>query len=1062
MGTEENSYLSQLSEELGTGLLGKTCRLNDNTNVVKIIDSNLCSSEDIKNSLKNYGFIEADDSMCLVRPYIEGFTLREMIDLNNKRDKQFPVADCRKMITQISESIKETHGNLKPTNIIFDDDGSVHLIDGEYINAFKKSAVLRKSSESECVKYADPELLAPGSNWCEKSDLFSLGIILKEMLYGQLPENTEAADSIRSDIPLHVLDTVNKATNTNPEVRYKSLKDFLAALSSEIKESSPQIEKPVKSTVQNPSDDKPQIADINQTKQKGKGGALLLVAIFLIALCSTPFWFRPVQELFRDKALKMQVQDLAAKAAYDFDKIKRLKKTFDIGEEIPEQKINEELDKAGSKYAAMKDEEALIEFKAASENISALLKKFHDEAGKILASQLTGTGNEIESTSKLEISISEILKEEKIWQEVKTAVNTKWNSFEKDPEFSNLLKEIKNNEDYLAANEQNKKLKSGIEERNQLLKNVNEYLDTLKPYCNSYSDWNVAMSKYMGSKWTAHESKREEFFKTLSSFNVDQLKEKITPLTKDLNDLYTDAKTVIEADVKLNDLEKIMDSKTVEIYYPTFTNDLQADKSKLKQFLSDGKTDEARSLLVILAKKVEDICRDPEALKTLKTFGMEPEGHVDQVTIDKRKVIGVFKDGFCNGKGLIYWSDKNYFIGNIKNNYADGNGIEYLENGAVYSGIFVKDTREGFGKITWTNGDIYEGEFKENYRTGKGKLTSTAGYLFEGEFLKNKVHGKGKEKYINGNSYEGEYVNGKREGHGVFKYKNGDTYTGAFKEDKFHGKGTYIGSDGFKYTGNWEHGSEHGKGDVQYVNGNSYSGDFSKGYKEGKGTFIWKNGSSYTGDFVKGKLTGKGKYRWTSGDSYEGDVSDGALDGEGIYQFKNGDKYVGKYVKDQRYGHGIYYYSNGDVYSGYWKNNKKEGPGKVKFKNGTVDSGTYKDGQITSGSTTFANGNKYTGSYTDGNLTGYGTYTFSGGGSYTGKVLNGQLHGNGTYYWTNGDKFVGDWKNGERTGYGTYYYSNGDKYVGNFFKGEKHGKGTYYYKNGTSRSGNWYNGKFTN
>jgi eukaryotic-like serine/threonine-protein kinase len=126
----------------------------------------------------------------LVMELLPGESLRRRL----RRDYQLDMAAALWMIRQTTEALAAlhrsgfVHGDVKPDNIRLIDNGTVKLIDlGFAHRPGENAALLRQGYLLGTADYLAPELCAFNPDANERSDLFSLGVTLFEMLAGRLP-----------------------------------------------------------------------------------------------------------------------------------------------------------------------------------------------------------------------------------------------------------------------------------------------------------------------------------------------------------------------------------------------------------------------------------------------------------------------------------------------------------------------------------------------------------------------------------------------------------------------------------------------------------------------------------------------------------------------------------------------------------------------------------------------------------------------------------------------------------------------------------------------------------
>src|SRR5215469_7866931 len=192
-----------------------------------------------------YDFGEQSPWYYLVMPYVDGCTLRDYLF----RQKQLSLEETASFLSQIASALQYAHDHgvvhrdVKPSNILLRQDGYAYLVDFGLAKAMQGAEALTSAG----AMVGTPEYMAPEQSNGEsnyRSDIYSLGIILYQMLTGQLPFLAESPVAVslkhiqstplcprtlNSSIPQSIEDVILKAMAKAPANRYQAAKDLSAA-----------------------------------------------------------------------------------------------------------------------------------------------------------------------------------------------------------------------------------------------------------------------------------------------------------------------------------------------------------------------------------------------------------------------------------------------------------------------------------------------------------------------------------------------------------------------------------------------------------------------------------------------------------------------------------------------------------------------------------------------------------------------------------------------------------------------------------------------------------------
>jgi eukaryotic-like serine/threonine-protein kinase len=194
------------------------------------------------NIVSIYDVGEEDSIYYIVMEYVNGQTLKQYI----QGQSPLRVDAALDIMKQLTSAISHAHQNhiihrdIKPQNILIDRNGNVKITDFGIAMALSATSITQTNSVLGSVHYLSPEQ-ARGGMANRKSDIYSLGIVLFELLTGRLPFSGESAVSIalkhlqsetpsvrrwNPNIPQSVENIVLKATAKDSFHRYNSVDEM--------------------------------------------------------------------------------------------------------------------------------------------------------------------------------------------------------------------------------------------------------------------------------------------------------------------------------------------------------------------------------------------------------------------------------------------------------------------------------------------------------------------------------------------------------------------------------------------------------------------------------------------------------------------------------------------------------------------------------------------------------------------------------------------------------------------------------------------------------------------
>jgi eukaryotic-like serine/threonine-protein kinase len=198
------------------------------------------------NVVSIYDVGEENNLYYIVMEYVDGLTLKQLIQQRGS----LPLEEMVNIMLQISSAIAHAHANhivhrdIKPHNILISEKGEAKVTDFGIARAMTSATITHTNSVMGSVHYLSPEQ-ARGGMVNEKSDIYSLGIVLYEMVTGRVPFSGDTAVSIaikhlqtevpsprkfNPTIPQSIENIILKATAKDPFHRYANVSELEADL----------------------------------------------------------------------------------------------------------------------------------------------------------------------------------------------------------------------------------------------------------------------------------------------------------------------------------------------------------------------------------------------------------------------------------------------------------------------------------------------------------------------------------------------------------------------------------------------------------------------------------------------------------------------------------------------------------------------------------------------------------------------------------------------------------------------------------------------------------------
>ncbi len=182
----------------------------------------------------------------IVMEYVAGRTLKKVIQQRGPLLKEEAIDIMKQLCSAVGEAHRRgiIHRDLKPQNVIIKSDGTAKILDFGIALAKGSMQLTQANNVMGSVHYLAPEL-AKGQPATPQSDIYALGIVLYEMLSGDVPFKADSAvqvalmqmrdelkdvRTINPEIPQSLDNIIIRATAKDPGQRYRSCEEMLEDL----------------------------------------------------------------------------------------------------------------------------------------------------------------------------------------------------------------------------------------------------------------------------------------------------------------------------------------------------------------------------------------------------------------------------------------------------------------------------------------------------------------------------------------------------------------------------------------------------------------------------------------------------------------------------------------------------------------------------------------------------------------------------------------------------------------------------------------------------------------
>ena len=198
-----------------------------------------------------YEIDEVEGQTFIAMAFIEGETLKKKIE-----ERPLKIDEALDIAMQVADGLHEAHENgtthrdIKSSNVMITTKGQAKIMDFGLAKKAGQTMMTKEGTTLGTIAYMSPEQ-TKGADVDHRTDIWSFGVMLYEMVTGQLPfkgeydqavvysimsEEPEPMTGLRTGVPMELERIVNKAMTKSPEERYRHVVDILTDLRSVQKE----------------------------------------------------------------------------------------------------------------------------------------------------------------------------------------------------------------------------------------------------------------------------------------------------------------------------------------------------------------------------------------------------------------------------------------------------------------------------------------------------------------------------------------------------------------------------------------------------------------------------------------------------------------------------------------------------------------------------------------------------------------------------------------------------------------------------------------------------------
>jgi len=170
-----------------------------------------------------YNYFREGDNYCMVMEYVEGDTLKQLITNTGPLPEQKVVWLLNQILEAVGYAHKKgiIHRDIKPSNILLTGDNTAKILDFGIAKILQDKGLTKTGTKMGTIYYMSPEQIKAVKDIDHRTDIYSIGVTLYEMLSGRIPFNVD------TDSDFEIMNEIVTGEIKDPREYYPHISDWL-------------------------------------------------------------------------------------------------------------------------------------------------------------------------------------------------------------------------------------------------------------------------------------------------------------------------------------------------------------------------------------------------------------------------------------------------------------------------------------------------------------------------------------------------------------------------------------------------------------------------------------------------------------------------------------------------------------------------------------------------------------------------------------------------------------------------------------------------------------------